>query len=307
MSILPLLLTSALTALPPKQELIFPKGFVELFQACEYRRTTGDAPAETYRYRIFVPRLPKPGETYPLLLWLHGAGEAGSDNRENLRWLDLILNDRDHIEKYRFFILAVQYPNEGCVDMPSVTYEILQKTLREQPVDEDRIYLSGVSSGGGECWQLLRRHPHTFAAMAPLASGSPDISDAAAFVDIPIWVFHNVYDTNTSPAGVKAMVAAINAAGGNAYLTLLDAGGHDCWQQAFGRYDVMAWMLDQRRSAWVSWTPPGSRAWRWWHVFAVPCGFLALLVVGCWSERRRREHRRARAATVRGSNTTHEA
>jgi len=304
MVVITAIVANVLIAAAPGDQLIFPKGFVELFESCEYR-DEGQSPPRVFPYRLFVPRNQKPGEKHPLLLWLHGAGEAGSDNRKNLRWLDLVLDHPAHIEKYRFYILAVQYPEKDAGDMPSVTYEILQKTLREQPVDEDRVYLSGVSSGGSGCWSMALRYPGVFAAVAPLASGAGDVSQAQTLVHLPIWVFHNVYDERASAADVEAMVAAIERAGGNVHVTLLEAGGHDCWQQAFVRYGLMAWMLDQRRGAWICWTPPGCRSWRWWHVFGVP-GALALVVAAGWCSERRRRRRLSKAAGRSKSEKAHD-
>jgi predicted peptidase len=300
-----LVFASVLLAAPRGNELVFPKGFVELFQSFEYR-AAGLSEQEPVRYRLFIPRNPRPGEKYPLLVWLHGANEGGSDNRKNLRWLNLILDDPAHAEKYRFFVLAVQHPLTQSSDMTAVVFEILEKTMREQSVDADRVYLSGVSSGGSECWRMALRHPSAFAAVVPLGAGGDDASQAASLVEIPIWAFHNRDDENTSPEGVRAMVAAIEEAGGNAHLTLLSAGGHYCWQQAFVKYEVMAWMLDQRRGAWVCWTPPDSRSWRWWHVFAVPGAFVVLLAAGWHSERQRRRRRRNRAATCSPSEAAYD-
>ena len=162
--------------------------FINFFTPCEYRRTSGANHNELFRYRLFVPRPLKPTEKYPLLVWLHGVGEAGSDNRLSLRYLDSMLDDSDHAQKYRLFILVVQCPQAcpvwfhtagaadsgagGPNDMLTVTAEILRKTMREYPVDQDRIYLAGLSSGGNGCWEMAMRYPELFAAVVPMASGA---------------------------------------------------------------------------------------------------------------------------------------
>jgi predicted peptidase len=295
-----------------------PADIADLFEAREYRYTGGQYRQQLFRYRLFVPRSPKPGEHYPLLIWLHGYGERGSDNVKNLRWLELVLDNRKHIERYRFFILATQSPDgswgSGAValpdDMLTVTTAIFQKTLQEYPVDPNRVWLSGVSGGGSACWEMAMRHPEWFAAVVPMGSGGGDVSHAGKLVNIPIWAFHNLNDRETSPEDVKRMVAAVNAAGGNAHLTLLEGKwressdawsewwwSHDCWTEAFHRYDIMAWMLAQDRGSWVCWTPPGCRLWKWWHILTVPCIFLTVVWLGCCFERRRRERKRLHDAT----------
>ena len=115
-----------------------PADIADLFEAREYRYTGGHYRERLFRYRLFVPRSLKPGERCPLLVWLHGHGEHGSDNVKNLRWLELILEDRKHIERYRFFILATQSPDGSWYgsavaspdDMLTVTAAIFQKTTR---------------------------------------------------------------------------------------------------------------------------------------------------------------------------------
>jgi predicted peptidase len=287
-----------------------PEDIADLFESHDYRYTGGRCHQEPFRYRLFVPRSLKPTERCPLLVWLHGHGEHGRDNLKNLRWLELALDDREHVEQYRFFILATQSPDgnwaRGAValpdDMLTVTAAILQKTVQEYPVDQDRVYLSGVSNGGSACWEMAIRHPEWFAAVVPMGSSGGRISRAGSLVNIPIWAFHNRNDKEASPDGVKRMVAAVEKAGGNVHLTLLEGKwresseawsewwwSHDCWSEAFRQFDIMAWMLAQNRRSWVCWTPPGGRHWRWWHISTVPCVLLAVVWLGwCLEGRRRR-------------------
>lgn len=277
------------------------------FKPHSYRYTGGRYGHELFRYQLFVPDSLEPGKRYPLLVWLHGFGEAGSDNQQHLAYMDLMTSS---VADYcKFFVLAVQCPADNPMwcrghggddadankdDMIAVAAEILQKTMREYPVDQDRVYLSGVSSGGSGCWEMALRYPEWFAAVAPMASGGGDVSRAANLTGIPIWAFHNADDTLTSPRGVERMVAAVAATGGNVYLSLLTGDGHDCWSSAIGQHHVMAWMLEQRRGA-PSWTPPNCRPWQWWHILILPCALLVYVRLS-WSIEQRR--RRVAAATV---------
>ena len=251
------------------------------------------SPADHIPYRRFVPRRLKPGERCPLLLWLHGAGEGGRDNNSNLKYLPLVLKDLQHLEKYRFFILVPQCPSAtvvwtsswGGTDMLSIAYDLLEKTMREQPVDPDRVYLLGVCSGGNGCWEMAIRHPGVFAAIVPIAPGLGDVSRAARLVNVPIWAFHCEGDHSE---GTEEMVAAIQAAGGNIHLTLKPSKEHDCWSLALTVCDVTTWMLEQRRGQWICWRPPGIKPWRWWHILGVPLAFVSIVCLGWYSERRRR-------------------
>ncbi len=287
----------------------FPEEIADLFEAHEYRYTGGQYHEKLFRYRLFIPRSSKPSESYPLLVWLHGYGERGLDNRKSLRWLELVLNDPKHVEWYRFFILATQSPDgywsrsaaASPDDMLTITVAILRKTMHEYPVDQDRVYLSGVSGGGSACWEMAMRYPELFAAVVPMGSGGGNVSRASKLVNIPIWAFHNLNDREAPPDRVKQMVAAVKQAGGNVHLTLLEGKwresseawsewwwSHDCWSEAFHRFDIMAWMLAQKRRSWICWAPPGRRPWNWWYFLTVPSVFVAAVWLGwCWEQRRR--------------------
>ena len=233
-----------------------------------------------------------------------GGSEKAGANRKNLKWLDLLLDDPQNIDKYRFFILAPQCPAEfgfwthGATaradDMATVIVAILQNTMRDYLVDPNRVYLAGVSSGGDGCWEMAMHYPELFAAVVPMGSGGSDISRAAALGNVPIWAFHNRDDLLCSPAHVEDMVAAVKLAGGNAHLSLLKATwwSHDCWTEAFQKHHIMAWMLAQDRSAWICWNPPGGTRWHWWHVLTVLGPLLAAAWLG-WRWERRRRNRKA--------------
>jgi predicted peptidase len=292
---LQLVLGAALAATPTR--------FADLFSALEFRYAGSQYPRDTFHYRLFVPRRLEPTQRYPLMVWLHGVGHEGGDNVKQLAHLECVLDDPSNLDKFRFFILAVQCARgeprwfhapraaepagEACEDMLDVTAAILRKTMREYPVDEDRVYLAGVSSGGTACWEMAMRWPDRFAAVVPMASRGGDHSRAAKLASIPVWAFHNA-DDEASPADAEEMSAAVARAGGNVHLTLLPSGGHDCWTAAFCEYDVMEWMLDQRRGALICWTPPGCRPWRWWHALTVPGLLAAAYATWRWGLRRRR-------------------
>ena len=167
-----------------------------------------------------------------------------------------MLDDPAHAEKYRFFVLAVQCPWElgwfdqtgdaspgtrRSDDMLTVAADILRRTMRECPVDPDRVYLLGISSGASASWEMATRWPELFAALVPLACGSSgsDESRAEKLIKIPIWAFIN----NGERAGVERMVSAVQAAGGNAFLTVADSPGHNAWSAPLrgGSLTVDSW------------------------------------------------------------------
>jgi pimeloyl-ACP methyl ester carboxylesterase len=180
--------------------------------------------------------------------------------------------------------------------MLSVTADILQETMRCNPVDRDRVYLAGISAGAAATWEMVMRHPELFAAVVPLACASgSDESRAAKLVKIPIWAFINTGER----AGMERMVAAVDAAGGNAYLTVADAGGHDAWSAPL-KGGILQWMLAQRRGA-PCWTPPGHDVWQWWHVLTIPAAVVAFVRLAWFIEQWRRRSRKMGPAAKRAN------
>jgi predicted peptidase len=268
-----------------------------LLKERECRYTGGSYHNELFHYRLFVPSSLNQTR-YPLLVWLHGLGdEIGSDNRGQLKWMDITLFAA---AEPRFFVLAVQCPKanptwfhvggDRASDMLSVTADILRKTLRECPIDPDRVYVTGISGGATGCWEMALRYPEMFAAVVPMGGGGGDLSRAARLRDVPVWAFHFSNDGNAPSKDDENMVGAMKTLGGNAHLTIREAApgqwAHNCWEPAFKQYKVMSWMLSQHRGG-RCWLPPGCRPWKWRHILAMPAGFLAIAWLA-WSRAKRK-------------------
>jgi predicted peptidase len=254
----------------------------ENFESREYNYTDSKDQQLLFHYRLFVPRSLESMERYPLLVWLHGLGQAGSDNQQHLIVVDGVAD-----ETCRLFILAVQCPKASpywCSTNIDATVEILKKTMREQTIDPNRIYLAGISSGGTGCWGMAMRYPELFAAVVPMASSNAGVSQAARLVSIPIWAFINEGERK----GVEDTVMAVKRAGGNAHLTVMQASGHDSWSVPM-HTGIVDWMLAQHREA-PCWTPPGCHSWQWWHILTLPCALLLLIRVTWFVEQRRRNN-----------------
>jgi predicted esterase len=245
--------------------------------------------APVYGYRLAIAAEANSLRKFPLLMWMHGSGEGGNDNISQLRWLELIF--RDDKPPPPIFILAVQASgplwNKSEADLPEgslpIAYEILEHVIKQYPIDEDRIVLAGISSGGDACWEMGCKHPDRFAAMAPMGSGSYLPHEAEKLWKLPIWAFHTDKDTAPSPDGARAMIAAVNGAGGTAHLTETPPFNgyiHDCWSAAFVDYNVLDWMLAQRRGAKIVWWPPGGKSAKQ-HVFdGINMSWPAVLLLG---------------------------
>jgi predicted peptidase len=297
-----------------------PPDFLSLFRDMSYAYTGRGYHDKLIRYRLFVPVIKSPGEKLPLVVWLHGFGEAGSDNSQQLLHLDLCLFHKPWTaDRFPFFFLAIQCPagnrswttsSPNADDMVNVVLPIMDKTLADFPIDKDRVLLAGISSGGDGCWELAMRAPDRFAAAAPMAAGAPDATRAMRLKKLPTWAFHCTDDRSTPILADRQMVARLQELGCRAYLTELPAARHDCWDAAFEDYDLLNWLLAQRRGVVSNYAPgtiPLSSRMRhmrddvaaWasslhpWQI-AVQLGIPLFVIAAVWSAIR---HRRVRSRT----------
>ena len=131
----------------------------------------------------------------------------------------------------------------------SVLQEI-DRIRQEYPnVDNDRIYLTGLSLGGEGAWYFLTQAPTRYAAAAPICGKTDPNWDPAALVNIPVWVYHGVSDERIRIRFSRDLVDRIRSKGGNPILTELDGVGHNAWTPAYANATLVKWLFAQRRGA----------------------------------------------------------
>src|SRR5581483_11797950 len=126
----------------------------------------GDQPAQEFAYRLLKPAKIEPGKEYPVVLFLHGAGERGEDNKHQLIYLPELLASEANQKRFPCFVVAPQCPGgkwwvlrEGGPAQLDIAEKALDDVLEHFPVDRRRIYLTGISMGGFASWALALRHP----------------------------------------------------------------------------------------------------------------------------------------------------
>lgn len=188
-------------------------------------------------------------ERYPLLLWLHGAGQSGSDNEAQMGGATKPFTDPANQEERPCFVLAPQCPdrNIGFKDAVAANLMTLVKSLCDSlPIDESRLYLTGSSMGGSGSWRIGTEYPGVFAAIVPLCGGG-DPSKAAALKDTPIWAFHGDKDEDVPLERSTSMIEAIQAAGGaKAQLSILEGEGHLIASGVYAKPELHEWIFAQR-------------------------------------------------------------
>ena len=218
---------------------------------------------ESLNYRIYLPASLEPKTRYPLILFLHGAGERGDDNRTQLfpGVPDILVYSLKNNQP--LILIAPQCPsrmmwvntpwNADSHTMPEfpsypmkLVIELLQNSIEKYPVDPDRVYVTGLSMGGFGTWDILQRKPELFAAGIPICGGG-DPDYAEKIKDIPIWVFHGDRDSVVKVERSRAMVEAIKKAGGCPLYTEYKDCGHDSYTKTYSDSDVLKWLFEQKK------------------------------------------------------------
>jgi predicted peptidase len=222
----------------------------------------------TYRYQVFVPSDYTRSRPWPVILFLHGSGERGTDGRLQTE-VGLGSALRRYSGRYPAIVVFPQAPAE--VRWPGnaarVAMAALDQTLRQFHADPDRVYLTGISMGGNGAWYLAYRFPERFAAVVPVCgwvvprqrfptsesvvssdSGSPVEAIARRLRAVPVWIFHGDDDPVVEPDDSRALAAALEALGAPVRYTELRGAGHNAWDPAYSLPEFAAWLFAQRRT-----------------------------------------------------------
>jgi predicted peptidase len=217
-----------------------------------------------FGYRLLAPVKIEPDSKYPLVVFLHGAGERGADNVLQLKYLPAWLAAPAVRERHPCFVLAPQCRmDERWVDvswadktsMPRAAepttdlravMAMLEAVLNDEPIDPDRVYLTGISMGGFGTWDLASRMPDRFAALLPICGGG-DERTAARIAGIPTWVVHGDADKAVPVERSRSMVKALEAAGGRPKYVEMPGVGHDTWTPTYHDPAVLDWLFAHRR------------------------------------------------------------
>ncbi len=226
----------------------------------------------TLQYRLYIPKAYDCGEKYPLVVFLHGAGERGSDNEAQLKQAVQVMFNDPTSPIYDSIVIAPQCPqisqwvltpwvegNYPACDVPEsreleCVCAVMDEITGEYNVDRDRVYVTGLSMGGFGTWDLLSRHGARFAAGMPICGGG-DPAYAKLLTRIPIRTFHGSEDDAVPVNGTRRMYAAIRRAGGeNIDYTEFDGAGHHIWDMVYGDRDNIDWLFshtlaDRRKKA----------------------------------------------------------
>jgi predicted peptidase len=221
--------------------------------------------ADSLPYRLLKPVNPQSMEKFPLVIFLHGAGERGNDNEVQIKHITPLFLEERNRGKYPCYLVAPQCPKgqwwsnfKGEGEAQTLAAEpsrpmksliaLIEKIVKEFPVDQSRIYITGLSMGGYGTWDLIARFPDKFAAAAPVCGGG-DIKTAEKIRNIPIWAFHGALDKIVPPQQSRRMIKALQDAGAvpgyNEYPDI----AHDSWVNAYKEPHLIHWLFKQNLTA----------------------------------------------------------
>lgn len=197
------------------------------------------------KYLLFLPQdYEKDKKSWPLMVFLHGAGESGDE-------LELVKRNGppkivEERKNFPFILLSPQAPQGEWWSFEALNL-LLDELISQYRVDEDRIYLTGLSMGGFGAWNFAIEFPDRFAAIAPICGGGP-VFKVCAIRHLPVWVFHGARDNVVPIERSEEMVTALKECGGNVKFTVYAEAGHDAWTAAYNNPELYDWFLSHRRS-----------------------------------------------------------
>ena len=195
-------------------------------------------------YLLSLPKDYEAKSSWPPLLFLHGAGERGDD-------LELVKTHGPPMllqqgKDFPFIVVSPQCPKDDWWEPVELT-ALLDEIVEKYKVDQERIYVTGLSMGGFGTWSLASHTPHRFAAIAPICGGGVAIW-AKTIPHLPVWVFHGAKDEAVPKQRSEEMADAIREHDGNVRLTIYPGAGHDSWSETYDNPELYQWLLQQKRS-----------------------------------------------------------
>jgi predicted peptidase len=231
------------------------------------KRTFSGASGETLPYRLFVPANYDRRQKYPLIIFLHGAGERGDDNSLQLKNGEVLRFISDEVQaKHPCLLIApqcavnrkwseVDWSKRTPPELPAepskpmnLLMGLLDALPKEYSIDPDRVYITGLSMGGYGTYDLVMRLPDRFAAAIPVCGGG-DVTRAKQVAHVPMWIFHGGADGVVFVGLSQKMVETLREAGASPRYTEYPGVGHNSWSRAYEEPELVEWLFTQHRGA----------------------------------------------------------
>lgn len=204
---------------------------------------------EIFDYLVYVPKDFNLQENYPLLIFLHGAGERGDDlNVLKVHSVPKICDDEN--VSHRAIIVSPQCKSDRTwTSQTEKLRAFIDEIVKKYPVDVNAISLTGVSMGGFGTWQMIMDYPSLFSAAAPICGGGMAWRVYDTILNLPLRIFHGEADDAVDVFYSKDMYRALKKYNAkNAELFLYPGVGHDVWNIAYEKTELIKWLISQKKN-----------------------------------------------------------
>ena len=228
------------------------------------------AEGKTLPYRILYPVNYDKTKKYPLLLFLHGAGERGRDNEKQLTWGSKLFITEENRKNFPAIVVIPQCPEESfwavmktdqTKQPPVRTFdytvepnwplaaanELVKKLSNEEGVDKKQIFISGLSMGGMGTFESVYRYPDLYAAALPICGGGDVNHYDKRVAKVPFWIFHGDADAVVNPQLSRDMVEKLKSLKAEVKYSEYPGVNHDSWKNAFAEPNYLNWMLSHKK------------------------------------------------------------
>ncbi len=195
------------------------------------------------KYLLYLPKDYDHQGSWPVLLFLHGAGERGDDLELVKKHgpPKLIAAGKD----FPFIVVSPQCPKEKAWE-PIELVALLDEVGAKHKVDLDRVYVTGISMGGFGTWRLAAYAPDRLAAIVPICGGG-EAYTTRPFAHLPVWAFHGAKDPAVPIERSQTMIDALKKNGGDPKFTIYPDAKHDSWTETYDNPALYEWLLAQKR------------------------------------------------------------
>ena len=222
-------------------------------------------------YRILFPENYDRTKTYPLVLFLHGAGERGNDNEKQLTHGAKLFLSTKARKDFPCIVIFPQcssesawsnvkidrtknpltfdfdYTTQPSTDQLEMAIQLIRKVIKEEGVDRKRVYITGLSMGGMGTFEAVFRFPKLFAAAMPICGGGDALHYNKLLKRIPFWVFHGAEDAVVSVNYSRQMVDKLKSMGAWVKYSEYQGVNHNSWDNAFAEPEFLVWMFSNKR------------------------------------------------------------
>lgn len=225
---------------------------------------------DSMNYRVLFPEHFDTTKTYPILFFLHGSGENGSDNASQLKNGGAMFLRDDVRKNFPCIVVFPQCPSDSFWSNTKFPKDSTGKTqivfvkggrptkvmhallkmvndfLKKPYVDKSRVYVGGLSAGGMGTYEILRRKPKLFAAAFAICGGD-HVENVKKYKNVPIWIFHGAKDPVVNPNFSRAVADELKLIGREVKFTMYADAGHNSWDAAFAEPSFLPWLFSHKK------------------------------------------------------------